>query len=342
MVYQVKYNPQTVKSLTKLTMPVEGERFPFMQIDRDSYIVGAEIQSGINFNLSLGVHCIQIGKYCALADNITFLVDLNHDYRSIFQGSPEFFNCSPVQKTRKKGTVILQNDVWIGRGSTIMSGVTIHNGAVVGAESVVTRSIPPYAIAAGNPARIVGYRFIEEQRYKLNAIGWWNWSEELLRDRQADFILPVAAFTEKYYKAAEEEWNQAEPYDVTDLPTNILLVADEKEPFSLWERIVTEFIKKDPKDTRLIVYIGENRSQEQTGENLAVPLRNVSFEKANVVFKEGSIEVLRGLFAACQYFITTRKEDNILWTEYANHYDAKLLYGTDIPVFVDYEGKDKE
>ncbi|WP_124066880.1 CatB-related O-acetyltransferase [Clostridium sp. E02] len=326
MVYPVKYNPQTVKSLTKLTMPVEGERFPFMQIDRDSYIVGAEIQSGINFNLSLGVHCIQIGKYCALADNITFLVDLNHDYRSIFQGSPGFFNLSPVPKTRKKGTVILQNDVWIGRGVTIMSGVTIHNGAVVGAESVVTKSIPPYAIAAGNPAKIVGYRFTEEQRNKLNAIGWWNWSEELLRDRQADFLLPVEAFTEKYDKAAEEEWNQAEPIDLTDLPKNILLIADDKEPFSLWERIVTEFINKGEKESRLIVYAEEDLSASKH-----TPPSN----QANVVFKTGSKEALRGLFAGCQYFITTRKEDNILWTEYANHYDTKLLYGTDIPIFAD-------
>lgn len=324
MVYQVKYNPQTVKNLTKLTMPVEGERFPFMQIDRDSYIVGAEIQSGINFNLSLGVHCIQIGKYCALADNITFLVDLNHDYHSIFQGSPGFFNLSPVPKTRKKGTVILQNDVWIGRGVTIMSGVTIHNGAVVGAESVVTKSIPPYAIAAGNPAKIVGYRFTEEQRNKLNAIGWWNWSEELLRDRQSDFLLPVDGFTEKYEKAALEEWNQAEPIDLTDCSKNILLIADSKEPFSLWERIVTEFIEKGEKESRLIVY---------TQEDLSGLKHSIPFHKANVVFKNGTIEELRGLFAACQYFITTRKEDNILWTEYANHYDTKLLYGTDIPVF---------
>jgi len=146
-------------------MPVAGaeERFPFMQIDKDSYIVGAEIQSGLNFNVAQGVHCVQIGKYCALADKITFLVNLNHNYKSVFQGSPSFMTMALPDRTKRKGSVLIGNDVWIGNGATIMSGVSIHNGAVIGAESVVTKSVPAYAMVGGNPAKIIGYRFVRSR-----------------------------------------------------------------------------------------------------------------------------------------------------------------------------------
>ena len=70
------------------------------------------------------------------------------------------------------------NDVWIGRNVIIISGVKIGDGSVIGAGSVVTKDVPPYAIAAGNPAKIVRMRFDEETIKKLLKIEWWNWSLE--------------------------------------------------------------------------------------------------------------------------------------------------------------------
>lgn len=81
-----------------------------------------------------------------------------------------------------KGDIIIENDVWIGAKVTIMSGVKIGNGAVVGACSVVTKDIPPYAIVAGNPARIVKYRFTESQIKDLLQIEWWNWDEQRIKE----------------------------------------------------------------------------------------------------------------------------------------------------------------
>ena len=77
-----------------------------------------------------------------------------------------------------KGDVVIGNDVWIGFGATILSGVTIGDGAAIGACSVVTRDVPPYAIAAGNPVQVIRYRFDEETIQKLLQIKWWDWSEE--------------------------------------------------------------------------------------------------------------------------------------------------------------------
>lgn len=338
MVYHVKYNPQTIKNKTLLTMPVPGteERFPFMQIDVDSYIVGAEIQSGLNFNYSEGVHSIQIGKYCALADKITFLVNLNHDYKSVLQGSPSFLTIHSTCRTRRKGSVLIQNDVWIGNGATIMGGVTIHNGAIVGAESVVTKDVPAYAIAAGNPARVIGYRFDEEQRRALQGIGWWNWPIETLIQRQEDFVRPVESFIEKYGIEAEEKWDQAVPFIEKDERKNILFLMDLEEPFPLWEKILKEYCseKQSQIQTRLILYIPPSAAAKGYYDIITERLKDLKGPEEDIILREGAEgDDLGCLFAAADYFITTRNENNILWTEYADRYDVKLLYGTDIPVF---------
>jgi len=78
---------------------------------------------------------------------------------------------------KTKGDVIIGSDVWIGHEALIVSGVTIGNGSVVGARSVVSKDVPSYAIVAGNPARIVKYRFSPEIIEKLLDIRWWDWEE---------------------------------------------------------------------------------------------------------------------------------------------------------------------
>jgi serine acetyltransferase len=81
-----------------------------------------------------------------------------------------------------KGDIIVENDVWIGAKATIMSGVRVSNGSIVAAGSVVTKDVPPYAIVAGNPAKVVKYRFNEEQIDKLLKISWWEWDEQKIKD----------------------------------------------------------------------------------------------------------------------------------------------------------------
>ncbi len=70
---------------------------------------------------------------------------------------------------------------WVGDNVTILEGVQIGNGAIVGAGSVVTRSLPAYAIAVGNPARVLRYRYPEEIIELITEVDWWNWSDEKLR-----------------------------------------------------------------------------------------------------------------------------------------------------------------
>lgn len=77
-----------------------------------------------------------------------------------------------------KGDVVIGNDVWLGVNTTIMSGITIGDGAVIAANSHVVKNVEPYSIVGGNPAKFIKYRFSPEQIEKLLEIKWWNWEDE--------------------------------------------------------------------------------------------------------------------------------------------------------------------
>lgn len=80
------------------------------------------------------------------------------------------------------GEVVIGSDVWIGTEALILSEVTIGHGAVVAARAVVTRDIPPYALAGGVPARVIRYRHSPEHIRRLLALAWWEWPEEQIRE----------------------------------------------------------------------------------------------------------------------------------------------------------------
>lgn len=120
---------------------------------------------------------VNIGKYCAIAHNFRVRT-INHstDYINMqhkFQRRHEF-----PELARTKGAVEIGNAVWIGDNVTILPGAKICDGAVVGAGAIVTKKIPPYAIAVGNPAKVIKMRFNESIIKQLIDIKWWDWSEE--------------------------------------------------------------------------------------------------------------------------------------------------------------------
>ncbi len=98
---------------------------------------------------------------------------------------------------RRRQRVVIGNDTWIGHGVVIMPGVRIGNGAVVGSNSVVTKDVPPYAIVAGAPARIIRQRFPRAIAESLNATAWWDWDHDTLKERMADFR-DLRTFLAKY------------------------------------------------------------------------------------------------------------------------------------------------
>lgn len=127
---------------------------------------------------------LNIGKYCSIADRCTVFLGGNHriDWVTTYP-----FNCIDDKWTNgigitghpsTNGDVNIGNDVWIGSNVTIMSGIEIGDGAVIGTNSLVTKDVKPYSIVGGNPAKLIKYRFSEEQIDSLLEIKWWDKSEE--------------------------------------------------------------------------------------------------------------------------------------------------------------------
>lgn len=120
----------------------------------------------------------KIGKYCSIAAGVQFFLGGNHrvDWITTYPFNvlfPEGAHISGHPAT--KGNIIVGNDVWIAANAVVMSGVKIGDGAVIGAYSVVTKDVPPYAMVAGNPASVKKYRFDKETIQALLKLKWWDW-----------------------------------------------------------------------------------------------------------------------------------------------------------------------
>lgn len=153
---------------------------PF-KIGAFSYVVqGAMLENSI------------IGRHCSIATGVrvmseghpidrvtTSTLTYGNNINDIFLKD---FGKSPIQDRNIKASpkTIIGNDVWIGEYSTLKRGITIGDGAIIAANSLVTKSIPPYAIAGGNPAKVIKYRFDENIRDELISSKWWNFSPDSL------------------------------------------------------------------------------------------------------------------------------------------------------------------
>ena len=132
---------------------------------------------------------LTIGSFCSISDNVTIFLGGEHrtDWISTF-AFKEKFDDSVVSVRKTKGDVVIGNDVWIGQSATILSGVTIGDGAVIGTMAVVAKDVPPYAIVAGNPARVIRLRFTEDQIKRLLELKWWDWSDEVIQAKLPLFV----------------------------------------------------------------------------------------------------------------------------------------------------------
>jgi len=140
----------------------------------------------------IGNNCIvqntNIGKFCSIANDV--LIGLGKHPIDSFSTSPLFYrvnnplNIKLVELNsdfQEYEPVEIGNDVWIGARAIILDGVTIGNGAIIAANSVVTKDVPPYSIVGGIPAKIIKYRFQDQKIQHLLHSGWWNWNISIIR-----------------------------------------------------------------------------------------------------------------------------------------------------------------
>lgn len=149
----------------------------------------------------------EIGKFCSIAAN-TRINALEHPLdrpttHKISYRPNEYFRYLGVDQEfrarRRQKRVSIGHDVWIGHGSVVMPGVRIGNGAVIGANAVVTRDVPAFMIAAGVPAKVIRPRFAAEVAARLERLAWWDWPLDRLFDAIPDMQkMGIEQFIEKW------------------------------------------------------------------------------------------------------------------------------------------------
>ena len=300
--------------------------FPLVSMGKRSYCVGATIECGLGRDTTN----VLIGNYSIIAHDIKFLIDLNHDYLSVSMYPwKAVFNLETDNKLKEKGQIIIGNDVWIGRGATLISSVTVGNGAVIGAQSVVTKDVPPYAIVGGNPAKIIKYRFPKEIIEKLNKIKWWNWTEEKIIGN-AEFIRgKVESFTEKYFP--QEEKKNGKVY--SDKSSQYFFVSDFNEAYSIWNKVLTEYISKfsNKDDVALIVKVKKVGNYLQHLDEIKTVLEIKSdAPEIKVIVDDGEEN---GMTKDITHFITNRNIESIGYIDACYENNVKIVKGLDKPIF---------
>ena len=164
------------------------------------------INTYVGFMSYIGVDCdlsySKIGKFSSIANRCHVILG-NHPTKVIVSTHPAFYSPNrPIGKSYtnrsffseykyvdndKKYMISIGNDVWIGSDVKILGGISIGDGAIIACGSVVVKDVPPYAIVGGVPAKIIRYRFNDDQIKKLLEIQWWNKSEKWLMENVDDF-----------------------------------------------------------------------------------------------------------------------------------------------------------
>lgn len=156
-----------------------------------------------NMLYAYGPERLIIGKFCAIASGVKFIMSgANHklDAVSTFPfpifGGAWGADIDMVLDLPSRGDTVIGNDVWIGYGAVIMPGVTIGDGAIIAAQSVVVGDVPAYSIYGGNPARLLRKRFTDADTKLLMEIRWWDWPvDKITRNLRALMRADVAALT---------------------------------------------------------------------------------------------------------------------------------------------------
>lgn len=160
--------------------------------DLDCISVGNYTYGPLKVLNSTGRNRLRIGHYCSIAEDVTFIVASDHPTDTISTFPFKVMSLgSETSEAVSKGDILVEDDVWIGHGSTILSGVHIGQGAVVAAGSVVTKDVPPYAIVGGVPAKVIKYRFAPEMIAELMKLDYSRINSAMVQEHIKDLYQPL-------------------------------------------------------------------------------------------------------------------------------------------------------
>ena len=182
-----KPNPNTIfplPNINTLTFVKPTIKNPNIIVGDFTYFADTDFEKHVTHHYDFIGDKLIIGKFCQIGAGVEFVMNgANHQMNAVSTYPFYIFGSWDQSAPSKedlpfKGDTVVGNDVWIGQNSTILPGVHIGDGAIIGLNSVVTRDVPPYTIVAGNPAKAVRKRFDDELIDLLLKLKWWDKSIE--------------------------------------------------------------------------------------------------------------------------------------------------------------------
>lgn len=153
---------------------------PNIIVGEFTYFSDENFESHVTHHYDFNGDKLIIGKFCQIAAGVNFIMNgANHQMNAVSTFPFYIFNgwqqeAPPMSEMPLKGDTVVGNDVWIGQNATILPGVRIGDGAIIGANSTVGSDVEPYTIVAGNPARVIRKRFDDELIEVLEKVKWWD------------------------------------------------------------------------------------------------------------------------------------------------------------------------
>lgn len=182
-----KPNPNTIfplPNINTLTFVKPTIKNPNIVVGDFTYFADTDFEKHVTHHYDFIGDKLIIGKFCQIGAGVEFVMNgANHQMNAVSTYPFYIFGSWDQSAPSKedlpfKGDTVVGNDVWIGQNSTILPGVHIGDGAIIGLNSVITRDVPPYTIVAGNPAKSVRKRFDDELIDLLLKLKWWDKSVE--------------------------------------------------------------------------------------------------------------------------------------------------------------------
>jgi virginiamycin A acetyltransferase len=278
---------------------------------------------------------LQIGSHCSFGLRISLLFNRNHDHMSLTTSTMPQLSDRPWV-TKQKGQIVFGHDVWVGNSVIVLPGVRIGSGAIIGAGSVISSDIPPYAVAVGNPSKIIRYRYTQEQIEKLLQIRWWTWSDEALEAERSCFSRPVEEFIARFWKNGQKPAITKKSKEKIQL----LFFLDFDDPYPLWTKIIREYMTtfsaSDPVSLMLVVRQSEKPDHVAAYLNTFIDSvgtdSNMSIgQRPEIALQNIAPETEEDLFRNTDFYITGRDIRTLDYIQYGDDYGVKLITGVDIP-----------
>ena len=319
--------------------------YPFIVIGKGSYIGSLIVHSSIDMDIN-SPYLFQVGRYTSIGENLKIINNLDHDYKSVFQGAiVEFADETSDSFRRRRGQndrymdqkamVLIGSDVWIGDDVIIVADATIGDGAVIAAGSVVVGDVPPYTIYGGNPARFIKKRFDDEIAGLLERIQWWNFDREKMLDVKEEMLGDTKSFARKYGELAEY-------YDNTNILglthkgsiPSLIAFLDTETKYNSFGNIMIQFCStfSDGQAELVLCYDPEDPIEAETAAMITDMIPKFAQGSLFKICQVNS-DMEEAAISEADLLIVGRGIKNIRRTSFAYKYGITCISGFDIPIF---------